>query len=495
MTVVSQTDPVFNEQDYSCLPGVVHVTAGIGIKHCRDKDILRRRFSSADRPMLRPARRKRAVVTLEADVVDLTHDGEGVLKIAERVYFVPGALPGERVRFTAGSKRRGKFIGRLEEILQASPHRTDPECAYFGVCGGCTLQHLDVAKQRESKEKILLDNLERIGRVTPALVLPLLSGNPWHYRRKARPGCKHVPGKGGILVGFRERGLSYLTSLRSCLTLDARLAGLLDPLHELIAGLDCARQVPQLEFAAGDNAVAIVLRHLVPLTGQDVDRLTKFAREQSVQMQVQPAGPDSIRPLWPLDPVPLQYRLTDYDVTLEFAPTDFIQVNGGVNVAMVRQAMDLLRPEPGDHVLDLFCGLGNFTLPMARLGARVTGVEGEPSLVDKGAANARANGLDNIDFLGMDLYAGEMDALANLECSKLLLDPPRSGALEVVENLVGQAAPDRIVYVSCNPATLARDAGILVHRHGYVLSHAGAIDMFPHTSHVESMAVFRRTAG
>ena len=235
-----------------------------------------------------------------------------------------------------------------------------------------------------------------------------------------------------------------------------------------------------------------MLRHLVPLTGEDVDRLKAFAEQQSVQLHVQPSGLDSIRPLWPEDPEPLAYALTDYDVRLEFAPADFIQVNGGVNAAMVRQGMDLLRPAPGEHVLDLFCGLGNFTLPMARLGARVTGVEGDSSLVARGAANARANGLEGAEFLSMDLYSGDMAPLAELGFNKLFLDPPRSGALEVIQGLVGQALPERIVYVSCNPATLARDAEVLVHRHGYVLSHAGAIDMFPHTAHVESMAVFQR---
>ncbi len=472
------------------------MTAGISIKTCRGKDILRCEFWPAAQviPMPTHTPKRGPDSTLEADVVDLTNAGEGVVKVDGRVYFVPGALPGETIRFTAGRKRRGKFNGRLAEILLASPDRVEPACAYFGVCGGCTFQHLAEDRQRISKEKILLDNLERIGRVIPGTVLPPLSGQTWHYRRKARPGCKYVPGKGGVLVGFRERGSAYLTSLRQCLTLDYRLSALLDPLHELIAGLHCARQVPQLEFAAGDDAVAVVLRHLVPLSGQDVDRLKEFAEQQSVQLHVQPAGLDSIRPLWPQDPEPLRYALADYDVTLEFAPADFIQVNGSVNAAMVRQAMDLLHPEPGDHVLDLFCGLGNFTLPMARLGAMVTGVEGEASLVARGVANARANGLDIVDFLSMDLCGKDMESLVESGCNKLLLDPPRSGALEVLEALVGQTVPEKIVYVSCNPATLARDAEILVHRHGYVLSHAGAIDMFPHTAHVESMAVFQQPA-
>lgn len=438
------------------------------------------------------AAKKREPILLEGLVSDLTHAGEGVVRHQERVYFVPGALPGERIRFLAGRKRRGRFNGRLEEVLQAAPDRVVPRCHYFGTCGGCTLQHLSIDSQRRNKEKILLDNLQRIGRVSPDTVLPMLAAEPWHYRRKARPGCKFVPGKGGILVGFREQGSAYLTSLRDCYTLDPRLAALLDPLHEMISTLDCQRQVPQLEFAAGDSRVALVLRHLVPLSAADEEVLKRFAVDRQVQMFVQPGGLDSIRPLWPQEPEPLSYRLEAFHLTMTFDAVDFIQVNAEVNELMIRQALAFLDPGPGDHVLDLFCGLGNFTLPIARSGASVIGVEGERSLVAKGAANADRNGLTNVGFELMNLHD---DAIASRElppANKLLLDPPRSGAQEVVRHLVGPLAPEVIVYVSCNPATLARDAEILVHGHGYQLGHAGAMDMFPHTAHVESMAVFFR---
>ena len=427
--------------------------------------------------------------------MDITQAGEGVVKVDDRVYFVAGALTDETIRFVAGRKRRGRYQGLLQEILVASPDRVSPVCEYFGVCGGCSLQHLDITAQRKAKEKVLLDNLQRIGRTAPQHVLPVLAGEPWHYRRKARPGCKFVPKKGGMLVGFREQGSAFLTSLRHCHTLEERLSRLLDPLHDLVGKLDCYNQVPQIEFAAADNGVALVLRHLVPLTDSDRDSLEGFARQFSVNMLTQAAGPGSIMPLWPLEPDTLTYRLETYDLTLSFAPADFIQVNGEVNAAMIDQALSYLSPGEGDHVLDLFCGLGNFTLSLARSGARVSGVEGDESLVEKGRANAKANGLDHVHFEKMNLHDESVAGLASVPFNKLLLDPPRSGALEVVTHLVGAAMPETIVYISCNPATLARDAEILVHRHGYTLSHAGAIDMFPHTAHVESIAVFRLNPG
>ncbi len=422
----------------------------------------------------------------------MTPAGEGIVRSEDRIYFVHGVLPGEKIRFAPRKKRKGKLGGQLQEILKNSPDRVDPICHYFGACGGCTLQHLKVESQRQTKQKILLDQLNRVGKVVPRQLLPLLAGDAWNYRRKARPGCKFVLAKGGILVGFREPGHSYLTSLRHCHTMDERLSKLLDPFHDLIASLDCVRQVPQLEFAAGDTIVAVVLRHLVPLSDRDVTKMIRFAKQQSIQLYVQPAGISSIRPLWPTHPEPLRYTLEEYDITLQFAPTDFIQVNGRVNADLVHMAINLLALEPDDHILDLFCGMGNFTLPMARVAARIIGVEGESALVEAGSANARLNGLENVEFLKLDLFASDFQHLGAFGCNKILLDPPRSGALKVVEHLVQQTLPGRIVYVSCNPATLARDAEILVHQHGYDLSHVGVVDMFPHTAHIESIAVFQR---
>lgn len=426
----------------------------------------------------------------EAVVDDLSHDGRGVLKLDGKVYFVQGALPGERIEFEPFRKRRGQFTGRLLSVLSASPHRVQPACEYFGTCGGCTLQHFAPDQQLAHKEKTLLGNLSRIGRVEPENLLPALSGENWHYRRKARPGVKYVPKKGGVLVGFRELGNSYLTSLRQCKTLERRLSDLLDPLHQVIAQTSIFQQVPQLEFAAGDNATAVVLRHMQPLNPRDLDLLTKFAQHHQVQLFLQSGGLDTIKPLWPEVPIPLYYLLPDFDLSIEFSPSDFIQVNGTINQSLIQQAIDLLDLKAPDCVLDLFCGLGNFTLPVAKSGVTVTGVEGEQGLVQKGRANAAKNNLDNVKFVELNLYGESILKLGSSNYNKLLLDPPRSGADEVVKYLVPKIRPQKIVYVSCNPATLARDAETLVHHHGYRFTHAGAIDMFPHTAHIESMGVF-----
>ncbi len=432
------------------------------------------------------------IETASALVTDLSHDGKGVVKLDGRVYFVPGALPGEVVEFVPFKKRRGKFSGKIVSVESRSPDRVEPECEYFGICGGCTLQHLAPAKQLEYKQKMLLDNLNKIGRVLPEQQLPAIAAEQWNYRRKARPGCKFVPKKGGILIGFREQGSSYLTSLKHCSTLDKRLSNLLDPLHVLIAKLSCFNQIPQLEIASADNAVALVLRHLSPLSEDDCRALVEFAQKHSVQFFLQPGGLNTVTPLWPEQPDSLYYLLTDYDLKLEFSVTDFIQVNARVNQQMIAQALVLLELVPEDNVLDLFCGLGNFTLPMAQSGARIMGVEGEYSLVSRARANAELNGLKNVQFEVMNLHKETVKDLAVEGFNKILLDPPRSGALEVVTYLVPLIRPEKIIYISCNPSTLARDAEVLVHQHGYRMIHAGAIDMFPHTSHIESMGVFVR---
>ncbi len=430
--------------------------------------------------------------TAVADVVDLSHDGHGVIKIDQKVYFVPGALPGETIEFIPQKKRKGKFSGQLISIQSRSPDRVDPECEYFGICGGCTLQHLSPDKQIDYKRNILIENLGRIGKVSPEQQLPVISAGHWSYRRKARPGCKFVEKKGGILVGFREQGSSFLTSLKYCKTLDSRLSDLLGPFHTLIAQLSCYNQIPQLEIAAADNAVALILRHLSPLTEDDRKLLTEFAQFHGVQLFLQSGGLHTVSPLWPLIPESLYYLLPDYDLKLEFSVTDFVQVNAGVNQLMIKQALKLLAPKSGDIVLDLFCGLGNFSLPIARSGAQVVGIEGEQTLVAKAKANAVLNHLLDVKFETMNLHGETVAELAGTDANKILLDPPRSGALDVVIHLIPLLYPEKIVYVSCNPSTLARDAEILVHQHGYQLSCAGAIDMFPHTAHIESMAVFVR---
>jgi len=440
--------------------------------------------------------RSKSIATLNGVVEDLSHDGRGVVKIESKVYFVPGALPGESIRFSPRKKRKGQFSGDLVSVDLASSNRVDPRCKYFGVCGGCTLQHLSDEAQLLIKQEMLLETLSRIGRVKPARVLIPIGSDVWGYRRKARPGCKVVPKKGGVLVGFREQGSSFLTSLQQCDTLDSRLSGLLEPLHHLVAAMSCAYKIPQIEMAAGDNGVSLVLRHLEVLQERDLLVIKEFAQEHEVNFFLQPKGLNSIYPLWPEEPTPLFYALSSFNLEIQFAATDFIQVNQKVNERMIEAAIEALDLTSNSNVLDLFCGLGNFTLPIATKCTNVVGVEGEQALIDKAniniARNSQRHNFDHLRFEKMDLHNEQVINLANLSCDRMLLDPPRSGAMDVVMHLVPLVMPEVLVYVSCNPATLARDAEILVHQHGYVLENAGAINMFPHTAHIESMAKFVR---
>ncbi len=424
----------------------------------------------------------------------LSHDGAGVVRFKENVVFVEGALPGEEIIYTPLKRMRRRFIGRLEQILSPSPHRVEPPCEYFGVCGGCAMQHLDPKQQIIFKAQVLVDNLTRIGKVEPHEWLAPMQSSLWHYRRKARPGVRFVPKKGGILVGFRERAASYITSLMSCKTLDERISHLLPSLHQLIEGLSIPTRIPQVEVAAADNTVALILRHLDPLSADDLMLLAQYAEKHAVQLFLQPGGLDTIAPLWPAEPEPLYYDLTEFDLRLQFRPFDFIQVNGDINQRLVAQAVEFLALTTDDAVLDLFCGLGNFTLPVARSGASVLGIEGEDSMVQQGRLNAEINAITNASFEKADLHSEQIaEQLPQSGFNKLLLDPPRSGAYELVKNYVPRLQPGLIVYVSCNPATLARDADVLVNEHGYTLAKAGAVDMFPQTAHVESIAVFTKT--
>ncbi len=424
---------------------------------------------------------------------NLSHDGRGVIKLNDRVYFVDGVLADEEVIFTPLRKKRGQFSGRLEQVIKASPDRVDPPCEYFGVCGGCSLQHLDPKKQIHFKANTLVENMARIGKVTPGEWLPPMQDALWHYRRKARPGVKFVAKKGGVMVGFRERASAYITSLKSCLTMEKAISDLLPDLHTLFAGTSISNQIPQVEVAVADNTVALVVRHLAAFNEDDLALLTAFAQKHAVQLFLQPGGLKTIHPLYPAEPDALYYELLDGRLRLEFLPSDFLQVNARVNQKMIALAIELLELKPTDSVLDLFCGLGNFTLPLAAQGTQVLGVEGEQSLVDRAIHNAGLNKLDNASFQCANLHLdGAEKGLPAHGFNKLLIDPPRSGAELIVERYVPILKPELIVYVSCNPATLARDSAVLVHQHGYVLEKAGAIDMFPHTAHVESIAVFRR---
>jgi 23S rRNA (uracil1939-C5)-methyltransferase len=430
-----------------------------------------------------------------AEVVGLTHEGEGIIRGGKTV-FVPGALPGETVSFQRTRRHRQHDEGRLLEVLRPSPQRVPARCAHFGVCGGCALQHLAPEAQLELKEKELRDNLERVARVECRHWLPPLRGPVWGYRRRARLGAKYVAKKGKMVVGFRERLAPYVADVTECEVLAPPVGTLIQPLSDLLGALDIRQHVPQIEVAVADHVTALVLRVLRTPSEQDRARLREFAARHSVRFYLQSGGLDSIEPLTAgdSDAPSLSYALPQLDVTLEFAPTDFVQVNGAVNAALVRRALELLHPTPDSRVLDLYCGLGNFTLALARSAGSVVGVEGDAGLVERARHNARRNGLSNVAF-----HVGNLSSAAQLGAqwlegrySHVLLDPPRVGAVPEMLAAIAALAPQRLLYVSCHPGSLARDLGILVHEHGFALESAGVIDMFPHTAHVESMVLLSR---
>ena len=440
--------------------------------------------------------RKRKVFTAEdrfqTTITGLNHDGHGVGRNQDKVVFVQGALPGEEVLVQPLRRRRNYNAGSVVEIIKASDNRVEPACEYFGTCGGCSLQHLRSSAQIIQKEQTLRDTLEHIGQVKPDEWLAAITGPEWAYRRKARLGIRLVPKKGGVLIGFREKGSAYITSLQYCRVLDSRFSAVLPALHELISAMSCANRIPQIEVAAGDETAALVFRHLDPLTERDIELLRQFGQTHKLQIFLQPQGPDSIWPLWPAEPMPLSYRLLEHDIRFEFKPTDFTQVNAEINQAMIRHALALLDIQAYEQVLDLFCGLGNFTLPIARAAKSVIGIEADAALIAAAKANAKRNQISNVEFKSANLTQITDEApWGGFRFDKLLLDPPRSGASEVLAQLP-KKKPKRIVYVSCNPATLARDANILVNEKAYRLSKAGVMDMFPQTSHIESIAVFDR---
>lgn len=429
----------------------------------------------------------------DIDIGDLGSDGRGVGRDAEgKTVFVADSLPGEKIRYRRTKSKRQHDEGTLEEVLKPSDNRVEARCPHFGVCGGCALQHLDSQAQLHFKENQLLETLERVGGVKPDAVLPPVTGaSRWHYRRRARLSVKHVRAKGGTLIGFRERGSSLVAALEICEVLVSAVGHRLEALQQLIDSLSIRERLPQIEVAAGDNATALVLRVLDPPTEADCEALRAFERETGFWFHLQSGGPDSVAPLSPEAP-PLTYDLPEFDVRIGFEPNDFVQINGDVNRGMVSQAVQWLQPQADDRVLELFSGLGNFSLPLARSGAQVVSVEGEAGLVERARSNAAANNLSNIDCHTGDLFEPADDApwLAG-GADKLLLDPPRSGAREVLPAAM-KLAPERIVYCSCHPATLARDAATLVHEYGYRLAAVSAVDMFPHTAHVEAMALLTK---
>jgi 23S rRNA (uracil1939-C5)-methyltransferase len=423
---------------------------------------------------------------LEIDALDAA--GHGVARNPEgKVVFVEGALGGERVEAEVLRSKPRFDLARANGIVRPAAGRRPPLCPHFGVCGGCATQHADARTQMAAKQRWLEECLARIGKVTPGLLLPIVYGEEWGYRRRARLSVRHVPKKGGVLVGFRERRSTYVADMRVCPVLPPGVAAQIPALRQLVESLSVRSRLPQIEVAAGDAATALVFRHLQPPEPDDLGRLADFGRASGMQVWLQPGGPESAHPLAE-DAPPLAYALPEFAVRIAFGPTDFTQVNHGVNRVLVARAVRLLEPRPGEAVADLFCGVGNFSLPLARGGARVTGFEASAALIERARANAAANGVA-ARFEELDLAGAGFVRRGPFE--KLLLDPPREGAMEVVKALPADW-PRRIVYVSCDPATLARDAGVLAHTKGFRLEAAGVVNMFPHTAHVESIALFVR---
>jgi 23S rRNA (uracil1939-C5)-methyltransferase len=429
-----------------------------------------------------------------SEVAALTLEGSGVLAPGGKRVLVPGALAGEEVGFQRRRRRRNYDEGVLVEIRRPSPERVSPACQYFGRCGGCSLQHLAPDAQLALKQTTLLDSLARIGSVTPEDLLQPVRGAIWSYRRRARLAVRHVERKGRVLVGFREAEKPWVVDMLSCATVVPAIGSLIDPLSGLVGRLSIRARLPQVEATAAENATALVFRVLDPPSPADRDELRAFAAAHGVRVYLQPGDPASALPL---DPEPgaadLHYTLPSFGLALTFGLTDFIQVHAEVNRLMVDQALRLLAPGPSDRALDLYCGIGNFTLPLARRAGEVLGLEGAPAAVARAQANAAGAGIASARFAVADLAgAGAEGAWTRQRFDLALLDPPRTGAAELLPALA-RTGPRRIVYVSCHPGTLARDAGLLVRDHGYRLTRAGIMDMFPHTSHVESMAVFDRT--
>lgn len=411
-----------------------------------------------------------------------------------KTIFIEGALPGERVSYISFKKKKRYELARLETLYRESAIRVTPECAHFGVCGGCSQQHVEARAQVAVKQRTLEDALWHVGRVRPDVLYPPIYGGTLGYRHRARLSVKQVDKKGGLLIGFHERRSSYVANMHTCKILVPHVSALIEPLRTLISSLTIFDQLPQIEVAVGENATALALRILVPLTPADFEKLRAFAQQHRVQFWLQESGPASLRPAFADDAQMLYYTLPEFGVRLAFRPNDFTQVNFGINRVMVRRAMQLLAPQAGERIADMFCGLGNFTLPIAASGAQVLGVEGSRELVERANENARMNQLeDRVSYSVANLFeidAQELNQLGKLD--KMLIDPPREGALALVQAL-GELGPKRIVYVSCDPATLARDAGVLVNERGYRMRGAGVINMFPHTSHVESIALFERS--
>lgn len=429
------------------------------------------------------------VVQIEA----LDHEGHGICRVEGKVTFVDGALPGETAEISVFRKHPKYDSANATRILKSSSQRAIPKCAHYGRCGGCVLQHLEVSAQVAAKQRILEENLQRIGKTRPEIILPALYGPAWGYRHRARFSVKRVDKKGGALVGFHEKKSWFIADMQNCEVLAPHVASLFMPMRELIPQLSNSDRIPQIELAVGETSTVLVFRLLNPWNDADKEIVRAFADKYGVDIWIQPKGPDTAVPFYPENSALLQYSLPEFKVVHPFRPTEFTQVNPHINRALVHRAVGLLNPKPHERIADFFCGLGNFTLPIARSGAQVVGFEGSQALVNRARENAQLNSLSNVEYAVDNLFEMTPEKYAGFgNFDKLLIDPPRDGAMELVKSLPQENTPRRIVYISCNPSTLARDAEVLCHVKGYTLKAAGIANMFPHTAHVESIALFER---
>ncbi len=430
-------------------------------------------------------------VTVEIE--SLSHEGRGVGRIEGKTVFIDGALAGETVEMVYTFQRAKFDEGRTLKVIKASPLRVEPQCKHFSVCGGCSMQHLDASAQISHKQGILKELFTHIAKVEPDDWLAPLQADLFHYRRKARLGVRYVHKKGRTLIGFREKYSNFLADIDDCQILIHQVSDLMMPMSQLIDSMDGKQHIPQIEVTSGDKKVVLIVRHLKLMTDADREKWVKFAQQHNIVVYLQPKGPTTVHRIWPVEDeqAQLSYKLDSFNVELLQQPLDFAQVNASINQKMVPLALELLDVRSDDNVLDLFCGLGNFTIPLAKKAKSVIGIEGVQEMVDRGTQNAQHNQLDNVEFFQADLTADLSEKQWNQKkYHKILIDPARSGALEVIHNIVRFDA-EKIVYVSCNPSTLARDTGELV-KAGYRLTRAGVMDMFPNTTHVESIALFEK---
>ena len=433
------------------------------------------------------------MTVVTAKIESLDQNGRGVTHVDGKTVFVEGALTGELVELESYRRKPSFEVAVTRKILVSAPSRVEPRCASFGVCGGCSMQHLDARAQMAVKQRVLEDSFAHIGHVAPETMLAPVHGPAWGYRYKARFSSRYVRKRNSTLVGFRERKHSFVADMQRCEVVPPRISALLMPLRSLIDGLSIRENLPQIELAIGVDCDALTFRILEALSTIDEQRLREFAERYRVRIYLQPGGLDTVSLFHPSGEELLHYTLPEFDLDFVFKVTDFTQVNFGINRMLVRRAVSLLDPLPGEHIGDMFCGIGNFSLAIARRGGHVTGIEGSPPLVDRAGTNARRNQLEELcEFRTADLFKIDSDQWEGLgQFDGLLIDPPRDGAFELVKAMK-KGWPRRVVYVSCNPATLARDAAVMVHSNGYTLRSAGVVNMFPHTSHVESIALFEQ---